>query len=415
MAARYDVVVVGAGLVGLATALRLLERHPGLRLAIVEKETAVARHQSGHNSGVVHAGVYYAPGSRKARLCREGKAELERFAAAHGIPLERSGKLVVAVRPAELPGLAALAARASANEVPGLEEVGPERIAELEPHVRGLRALYSPTTGVVDFEAVARAFAAEVLSRGAELLLGWRVLAIEQTAVSSRAAGGRECRLETTGGTIRSEAVVTCAGLDSDRLAALTGDAGRERIVAFRGDYFILGSAARGLVRALVYPVNDPRFPFLGVHLTRRIDGAVWAGPNAVPALSREGYGRLDVSPGYLARTLSYRGFLRLGLRYWRTGALEMWRDVSRGAYAAELRRYVPELRDEDLLPGPSGVRAQSLRLDGTLVDDFSFGGHGRVLHVRNAPSPAATASLAIGREIAELAERRFELPGPTA
>jgi L-2-hydroxyglutarate oxidase len=406
MTNRCDVAIVGGGIVGLATAYRLLDRHPRLRVVLLEKEIELLAHQSSHNSGVVHAGLYYAAGSRKARLCREGKAELERFAAEHAIPIERCGKLVIAVSPDEVPGLEALARRAEANGVPGLETVGPERMAEIEPHAAGVAGLYSPTTGIVDFVAVGRAYADEIRARGGELRTGARV---EEIGRSSQ-GGAQEWVLRTTAGEVGAGAVVACAGLWSDRVAAMTGHAGHERIVPFRGDYYRLRPDARHLVRALIYPVNDPRFPFLGIHLTRHFDGDVWAGPNAVLAFAREGYRRRDLVPGELASTLSDRGFLRLAFRYWRSGAAEMVRDFWKPAFAAAVRRYLPELLDDDLVPGPSGVRAQSVRLNGEMVDDFSIGGSGRILHVRNAPSPAATASLAIGRELAELAEGRFEL-----
>jgi len=406
MTQRFDVAVIGGGIVGLATAYRLLESRPNLRLVLLEKEGDVALHQSGHNSGVVHAGLYYPAGSRKARMCREGKAALEAFCDDHGIPLERCGKLVVATTRDEVAGLDALTARAEANGVPGLERVGPGRIAEIEPHVEGVAGLYSPTTGIVDFGRVARAYADEVRARGGVILLRWRVDSIQRWT----GGPGDEFVLRGRADDIRARAVIACAGLWSDRVAAMTGDAGTQRIVPFRGDYMVLRPGARHLVRALVYPINDPRFPFLGIHLTRRVDGEVWAGPNAVPAFAREGYRLGDVAPRELASTVGYRGFLRMAARYWRSGAAEMWRDVSRPAFTEAVRRYVPELRDEDLLPGPSGVRAQSVRLDGSMVDDFSIGGSGRIIHVRNAPSPAATASLAIGRELAEMAVKRFEL-----
>ncbi len=406
MSDRYDVAVIGGGIVGLATAFRLLERRPKLRLVVLEKERELLLHQSTHNSGVVHAGLYYAAGSRKARLCREGKAELERFAAEHAIPIDHCGKLVVAVDRAEAPGLKALARRAAANGVPGLESVGPGRIAEIEPHVAGVAGLYSPTTAMVDFGAVGRAYADEVRARGGDVLLACRVEAIERYAGGT----GEELVVRWADGEVRAGAVISCAGLWSDRVAAMTGHAGHERVVPFRGDYYRLRPEARRLVRALIYPVNDPRFPFLGIHVTRRMDGDVWAGPNAALAFAREGYRRTDIAPRELAETLADRGFLRLAFRFWRAGAAEMLRDVWKPAFAAQVRRYLPELRDEDLESGPSGVRAQSVRLNGELIDDFSIGGTGRVLHVRNAPSPAATASLAIGRELAELAERRFDL-----
>ena len=409
MRERYDVAIVGGGIIGLATALRLLQRRPDLKLVVLEKESELLAHQSTHNSGVVHAGLYYAAGSRKARFCREGKAELERFAAEHSIPIERCGKLVVAVSRAEVPGLDALTRRAAANGVPDLEAVGPERITEIEPHAAGVAGLYSPTTGIVDFGAVGRAYADEVRARGGDILLECQVDRIERHAAGTGPAAATELLVHWADGEIRAGALISCAGLWSDRVAAMTGDAGHERVVPFRGDYYRLRPQARHLVRGLIYPVNDPRFPFLGIHLTRRIDGDVWAGPNAVLAFAREGYRRSDVGPRELAETLADRGFLRLAFRYWRSGAAEMVRDLWKPAFADAVRRYLPELRDEDLLPGPSGVRAQSVRLNGEMVDDFSIGGSGRVLHVRNAPSPAATASLAIGRELADLAEKRFE------
>jgi len=404
MTEHLDVTIVGGGIVGLATALRLLEARPELRLGVIEQEPELAVHQSGHNSGVVHAGLYYAPGSLKARLCREGKASLEEYCAARGIPIERTGKLVVALTDDELPRLAALHDRATANGVPGLELVGSERIRELEPHAAGIRGLWSPSTGIVDFRRVALAYADDVRERGGTIWTGRRVTGFDQRR--------SELVLRTTAGDVVTSAVISCAGLWADRVAALTGDAGPDapRIVPFRGDYYTLTPDARPLVQGLIYPVPDPRFPFLGVHFTKRIDGAVWAGPNAVLAFARTGYRRRDVSIPDLAGTLAYPGFLRLARRYLRTGLAEMWRDWSKTAFVRELQRYVPELRTDQLTFGPSGVRAQALARDGTLVDDFDLAGSGRVLHVRNAPSPAATASLAIGRELAARAVERFRL-----
>ncbi len=400
---RVEVAIVGGGIVGLATAYRLLQAVPDLRVAVLEKEAELATHQSGHNSGVIHAGLYYPPGSRKARLCREGKAELERFADEHGVPYEQCGKLVVALDGGELPRLAALRERAAANGVEGLEEVAPERIREIEPHAAGTRALWSPRTGIIDFRRVALAYAAEIRSMGAEIHLSREVRAIRER--------GSELVVRTTRGDFVARHAIACAGLHADRVAAMTGaDAEAPRIVPFRGDYYTLTPDARHLVRGLIYPVPDPRFPFLGVHFTRRIDGEVWAGPNAVLAFAREGYRRRDLNLRDLAGVLTYPGFLRLAGRYLGTGLAEMWRDVSKRAFVAELQRYVPDVRGEQLRFGPSGVRAQALNRDGTLVDDFDLGGSGRVLHVRNAPSPAATSSLAIGRVLAEQAIERFGL-----
>jgi L-2-hydroxyglutarate oxidase len=402
--APVDVVIVGGGIVGLATARRLLHDRPGLRLVVLEREPELAAHQSGHNSGVVHAGLYYAPGSLKARLCREGKAALESYCAEKGIPLEHTGKLVVALTDAERGPLGALHDRAMANGVPGLEVVGPERMREIEPHAAGIQGLWSPTTGITDFRAVTLSYAADVRAAGGTIETGRRVTAID--------AGNGSAIVGTADhGEVVARAVVVCAGLWADRVAALTGDARRDapRIVPFRGDYYTLTPDARGLVRGLVYPVPDPRFPFLGVHFTRRIDGNVWAGPNAVLAFSRTGYRRRDVSLPDLLGTLTYPGFLRLATKYLRTGLAEMWRDWSKGAFLRELQRYIPELRADQIVFGPSGVRAQALARDGTMVDDFDFAGSGRVLHVRNAPSPAATASLAIGRVIAERVGDRLD------
>jgi (S)-2-hydroxyglutarate dehydrogenase len=398
---RFDVVIVGGGIVGLATAYRLIETRPDLRIAILEKEQELATHQSGHNSGVLHAGLYYAPGSLKARLCQEGKAAVEAFADAHDIPFERCGKLVVALDESELGRLAALHERAEANGVPGLEEVGPERIRELEPHAAGIRGLWSPATGIVDFRRVALAMADDLRAQGVEILTGREVRGLDERA--------GEVVVATPAGEVGGSVVVACAGLQADRVAALSGARDGPRIVPFRGDYYTLTAEARGLVRGLIYPVPDPRFPFLGVHFTKRIDGEVWAGPNAVLAFAREGYRRRDINPRDLLGTLTNLGFLRLAGRYLRTGLGEMWRDWWKPAFVRELQRYVPEIRSDQLVFGPSGVRAQALASDGSLVDDFALTGSARILHVRNAPSPAATSSLAIGAMLASDALERLD------
>jgi L-2-hydroxyglutarate oxidase len=404
MTDSVDVAIVGGGIVGLATAVRLLEARPGLRLAIVEKESDVATHQSGHNSGVLHAGLYYAPGSLKARLCREGKVAVEAYAEARGIAMRHPGKLVIALNEEELPRLANLRERATANGVEGLEEIGPERLRELQPGVAGIRALWSPRTGIIDFGAVARAYATDLREQGVAIHLSREVTGIAERPDS--------VVLTTTAGDLSAGHVIACAGLQADRVSAMTGESGPDvpHIVPFRGDYYTFEPAARSLVTRLIYPVPDPRFPFLGVHFTPRHDGAVWAGPNAVLALAREGYKRTDIDLRDLAGTLTYRGFQRLAVRHWRMGAAEMWRDVSRRAYVREMQRYLPAIQGRDVRFGPSGVRAQAVARDGSMVDDFSLGGSGRILHVRNAPSPAATASLAIGRVLAETAVERFGL-----
>jgi len=392
-AGAYDVAVVGAGILGLATARRLLAGRPGLRLAVLEREPEPAAHQTGHNSGVVHSGVYYAPGSLKARLCVAGKEALERYVAERGLALERCGKVIVALEEAELPRLAELERRARANGVPGLRVLGPEELREVEPNAAGIRALHAPGTAIVDYRQVAAALAEDVRAAGGELLLG--------TAVAGLAEGARSVALETTRGALEAGAVVACAGLQSDRVAALSGVRPPVRIVPFRGDYYTLRPRARELVRGLLYPVPDPAFPFLGVHFTRTVDGRVIAGPNAVLALARERYGRAGVSLRDVASTLGYPGFWRFARRHLRFGAGELYRDLSRRAYVRELRRYLPALGEDDVEFGPSGIRAQALAPDGKLVDDIVLERRGRVLHVLNAPSPAATASLAIAEHLA--------------
>jgi L-2-hydroxyglutarate oxidase LhgO len=397
---RADLLVVGGGILGLATAREMLLRQPGLRVVVVEREAELAAHQTGHNSGVVHAGLYYTPGSLKARLCREGKVALEAYCAERGIVVDRVGKLVVALDEGELPRFEALEAKARENGVEGLETVGPERIRELEPHAAGIRGLWSPGTGIVDFRAVANAYAADIRAAGGTIETG-RALA----GLAERDDG---VIASTSHGDVVADRVIACAGLWSDRVAAMTGDDGSERIVPFRGDYYRLTPDARSLVRGLIYPVPDPRFPFLGIHFTRRFDGAVWAGPNAVLALARDGYKRYDVDLGELVAIARHAGFRRLARKFWRTGLAEQWRDLSKRAFAAELRRYVPEIRDDQLRFGPSGVRAQAIDPDGTLVDDFRLGGSRRIVHVRNAPSPGATASLAIARVLADESDSRL-------
>lgn len=357
--------MVGAGIVGLAVARELLVRQPGAGVLVVDKENELARHQSGRNSGVLHSGLYYAPGSLKATLCRAGRAAMLDYAAEQGIPCRMDGKLVVATNEAELPGLAELHRRGIANGLRGLRELEPAEFAEFEPHVRGIRALHVPETAVIDFAAVTRALAADVTSRGGELRLGTEITDLRE---------------------LEARQVVTCGGLQSDRLAALTGTP-RFRISPFRGDFLVLSPRAAERINGCVYPVPDPRFPFLGVHFTRRIDGAVWAGPNAVPVLGRH---------------LAARGTRRLMRRHWRTGAGELWRTASKRAALAGLRRYLPELELADLSRGPSGVRAQVVDRDGHLVDDFVLEQSPGVLHVLNAPSPAATASLAIAAHIVD-------------
>jgi len=399
---RADLAVIGAGIVGLATARALAIAHPRLRVVVLDKERAIASHQTGRSSGVIHSGLYYQPGSLKAELCTRGSAELYRYCEERGIPTLRCGKVVVATRPDELPRLAELERRGLANGVPGLERIGPERLRELEPHAAGLVALHSPGTGVVDFRLVAAALAGDVEAAGGAVLLGR-----ELRAVRSRTGS---VRLETTAGDVEARHAVACAGVYADRVARMLGAPVDPRIVPFRGDYWLLRPAARHLVNGLVYPVPDPSFPFLGIHTTVRPDGSVWLGPNAVLAFAREGYRRRDVSLHDLREVFAAPGFRRLVRRHWRMGAAELAGDYSRKLFVRAARKLLPELTAADVERGPAGIRAQALTEEGRLVDDFVVAPAGGVLHVRNAPSPGATSSLAIGAAIAEMARDAFGL-----
>jgi (S)-2-hydroxyglutarate dehydrogenase len=398
----FDIAVVGGGLVGLATARALLAARPRLGVIVLEKETALARHQSGRNSGVIHSGLYYPPDSLKAKLCRSGREALLRFADEHAIPYEQTGKLVIALDESEFGRLAELERRGQANGLKGLRRLGSEEIREHEPHAAGARALLVPETGIIDFGRVAAAYAKHVEARGGRILLDAEVEAIERR--------GRVWVVRTSSGSeFPAAGVISCSGLHADRVAALTGWRARtHKIVPFRGDYYTLEPRARALVRGLVYPVPDPAFPFLGVHFTRRMDGQIWAGPNAVPAFAREGYRRWHVNPRDLIETIGFPGFRKLARSYARTGAAELWRDLFKPAFVAEMQRYIPELESRHVRFGPSGVRAQCMSADGRLVEDFLFEDDEHVLHVLNAPSPGATASLAIGELIADRAIARF-------
>jgi L-2-hydroxyglutarate oxidase len=398
---RYDIAIVGAGIVGLATALRLLEARPGLAVAVVDKEREVGFHQTGHNSGVIHSSISYRPGSRKAQLAHEGKAALERFCEEHEIPFERCGKLVVATRQQEIRGLERLLEQGAANGVAGLRLLEPHAFGEIEPHVRAIRALHVPGTAIVDMRRVALAMADVLRTAGADVLLGRSVGSIRRTDPGAV--------LETTTGAVEARSVIVCGGLQSDRLAAAAGDDDGSRIVPFRGDYAVLLPDARHLVNGLIYPVADASLPFLGVHATRRIDGEVWLGPNAVLALARERYRRVAFDASDALDVVRFRGTRRVARRWWRAGLAEQWRDVSRRAFLRSARRFLPELENRDVAWGPVGIRAQLVAPDGTLVDDFVVHETPHVLHVRNAPSPAATASLAIGAEIAARALERLD------
>ncbi len=398
----YDIAIIGGGIVGLATALELLGRQPDLRLVILEKESAIGRHQTGHNSGVLHSGIYYVPGSLKARLCVEGKAMLLDFCERHNIMYDMVGKVIVATDEEELPRLQNLYERGLKNKVPGLEMIGPERLREIEPHCVGIKALHSPETGIIDYSVVASKYAELIVAAGGEIRTSQEVTGIDRR--------GAMRLLQTTTSSVETRYVISCAGLYADRVAKLTGGASEPQIVPFRGDYYMLRPEKSDWVWGNIYPVPDPRFPFLGVHFTRRMNGDVWLGPNAVLAFAREGYRLTDVNLGELIEALRYRGFQQLATKFWRTGLDEMYRDVSKNAFLASLQRYMPELTMDDMVVGPSGVRAQALAPDGSLVDDFIVDRQGDTLHVRNAPSPAATSSLAIGKLIADAAEETFSL-----
>jgi L-2-hydroxyglutarate oxidase LhgO len=399
---RFDVIIIGGGAVGLGAALEIARRLPHLRLLLLEKEDRVARHQSGHNSGVIHSGVYYKPGSMKARLCVTGARAMIEFCREHGIAHNVCGKVIVATRSEELLRLEELRKRGEANGLTGLRMIGPEELRETEPHARGLQALVVPSTGVTDYALVCEKYA-ELISAGGGIVM------TSAAATGIRRMPG-EIVVETSRGSFSTNSLINCAGLFSDRICRMAGDDPGVMIVPFRGEYYDLVPERAPMVRSLIYPVPDPRFPFLGVHFTRRITGKVDAGPNAVLALSREGYRHTDVSVRDLAGTVAFPGFWRMAKRNWRNGIDEWHRSLSKAAFVRALQRLLPEVREQDLVPGGSGVRAQALKPDGALVDDFQFVPSGKVLHVLNVPSPAATASLTIGKAIVDMAAESLSL-----
>lgn len=393
---RYDVAIVGAGIVGLATALALTRQRPDLQLVILEKEAQIAAHQTGHNSGVIHAGLYYKPGSLKARMAVEGARRMIEFCQEHNLPYELCGKVVVAVDEEQLARLDELYRRAVANGVPGIIRLTAEQIKEYEPRAVGIAGLWSPHTGIADYIAVTRKYAELVQAGGGDLHLNTKVFKIEDLP--------DELVVETTQGPFHARGLINCAGLQSDLVANMMGGTQGVRIVPFRGEYHELAPGSTHLVRGLIYPVPDPRFPFLGVHFTKKLGGGVEAGPNAVIAFAREGYTLSDVEPGYLARLLTFRGFWVMAAKYWRMGLGEMYRSVSERALVRELQKLLPNLARSDIVRAGAGVRAQAMDTSGNLLDDFAFMEAGRAVHVLNAPSPAATASLVIGEAIAEKA-----------
>jgi L-2-hydroxyglutarate oxidase len=393
---RHNVIIIGGGVVGLGVALEITRRFPRLRLLLLEKEDRVARHQSGHNSGVIHSGVYYKPGSMKARLCVSGAAAMIEFCREHEVAHEVCGKVIVAIDTDELPRLEELHRRGQANGLVGLRMIGPEELREIEPHSTGMKALVVPSTGITDYAKVSEKYADLISARGGTVLTSAAATGIRR--------GTSEIVVETSRGAFSTTALINCAGLQSDRVSRMAGDEPGVMIVPFRGEYYDLVPERAGLVRALIYPVPDPRFPFLGVHFTRRITGKVDAGPNAVFALAREGYRHRDISLRDLISSLAFPGFWRMARRNWRNGFDEFRRSLSKPLFVRALQRLLPEVSEKDLVPGGSGVRAQALKPDGTLVDDFQFLPSGKVLHVLNVPSPAATASLAIGKTIVDTA-----------
>jgi len=397
-----DVIIVGGGIVGLAVALEITKRFPHLRLLLLEKEDRVGQHQSSHNSGVIHSGVYYKPGSQKAKLCVEGARAMVEFCRAHDIPHEVCGKVIAATYPDEIPRLEELRLRGEANGLTGLRLIRPEHLREIEPHASGLRALVVPSTGITDYGKVCEKYAELICTQGGTILTS--------TAVTGLRSLTNEIVVETNGPAFSTTYLINCAGLFSDRIAAMAGAKPDVIIVPFRGEYYDLIPQRSSLVRSLIYPVPDPRFPFLGVHFTRRLNGTVDTGPNAVLAFRREGYRRTDFSLRDMASSMAFPGFWRMSAKHWRSGLDEFRRSFSKAAFVRALQRLLPELREEDLIPGGSGVRAQALRRDGSLVDDFQFVPSGKMLHVLNVPSPAATASLVIGREIVNTAEDAFSL-----
>ena len=392
-----DIAIVGGGIVGLATALTLAQRHRGLGITVFEKETDVAQHQTGHNSGVIHSGIYYRPGSLRARMAVDGSERMVAFCAEHGIPYDRCGKVIVATAEAQIPALEELARRAEANGVPGTRLIGPQELKELEPYATGVRALHVPSAGIVDYSLVARKYRELFEAAGGRVRTG-----AEVTAVADEPNG---LRLEIRGqAEARSRHVITCGGLFADRVSIAAGLRPPLKIAPFRGEYSALVPEKRHLVRNMIYPVANPAFPFLGVHFTRRISGAIEVGPNAVFAFKRQGYRWRDVSLGDTLDILGYVGFWRMAARYWRTGLGEVYRSLHKRAMVKELQKLVPDVTASDLVRAGSGVRAQALDRQGKLIEDFHIVREPRVIHVLNAPSPAATASLSIGAAVADMA-----------
>lgn len=399
---KYDVAVIGGGIIGLATAMTLARKHPDRRFVVLEKETEIALHQTGHNSGVIHAGIYYAPGSQKAGFCYTGNLELRKYCDERGIDYEMCGKVIVATDESEVPRLHDLFARGKANGVKGLELIGRERLREIEPHAAGVKAIWSPETGIVDYRRVCQAYAADFGEMGGELRLNTRVEHV--------ARRGNTMHIDTDRDTITASCVINCGGLQADKLARDMGERLGLRIVPFRGEYFSLRPEKERLVNGLIYPVPDPKLPFLGVHFTKRVDGSVEAGPNAVLSLKREGYGKASFDVEDALDIATHPGFWRMSMTHWMTGMKEQYRSLFKSSFVNSLQKLVPDIQPEDVWQPSAGVRAQAIDDKGALLQDFKILQGDRAVHVLNAPSPAATSSLPISRHIANIATNTFEL-----
>ena len=402
MRKKYDIVVIGAGIIGLATALELSKRYPNYTLAILEKEDTVAIHQTGHNSGVIHSGIYYKPGSHKATLCVSGSRALIDYCEKKGIKYDLIGKVVVATDKEEIPRLQTLYERGQANGVSGLKLINQSQLKEIEPHAYGIQALHSPNTGIIDFKQVAMSYAKDVLENGGEILFNAKVHNINLNRNS--------IDLDTDQGGVQTKYLINCAGLHADAIVKKMGLPSNIRIIPFRGEYFTLKPEKHHLVKSLIYPVPNPKFPFLGVHFTRMIEGGVEAGPNAVLAFAKEGYKMSHINPWEFLQTLSYSGFWVMTWKYWRTGFGEFYRSLSKRAFTQALQKLLPEIDRNDLVSAESGVRAQAVDRQGFMLDDFSIAETPNAFHVINAPSPAATSSLALGKYLVDRASKSFDL-----
>ena len=399
---NYDIAIIGGGIIGLATAMRITQEHPDQKVVVIEKESVVAQHQTGHNSGVIHAGIYYAPGSQKANFCSTGGRLLREFCDERGVEYEMCGKIIVAVNDSEVPGLEELYRRGTENGAEGLELIGPEELREREPHVAGVKAIWSPNTGIIDFTRVSEAYSIEMRENGGDLVLDAEVHAISKTNGS--------VHIQTGAGDFTAKNIINCAGLHADKVARMMDVQIGVRIIPFRGEYFSIRPESSHLVNGLIYPVPDPSLPFLGVHFTKRINGSVEAGPNAVLALKREGYTKTSFSFGDALDTFTYPGFWKMSMKYWKTGIDEQYRSLVKSVFVKSLQTLVPEITGDDLYAPGAGVRAQVVDDNGALLQDFSIAQTEGAIHVLSAPSPGATSSLSISRYIVDMANESFGL-----